>query len=278
MGGSDADGAGDILELVRGARAATRAELRDATGLSRMTVAQRVDALLEAGLLVEGPTRAATGGRRPRALRFHAEQAHVLVATVNTTHLRTALTDLDGRLLGDHHVDIDLTTGPERTLHGIEESARRLLANSVKERADEPVEEPAAGFAGIGISVPGPVDPRSGRLSQPPLMPGWDAYPISERLQDGFPGVPVLTANDADAAAAGEQARGFPRERALCLVKVDTGIGCGLVIDGHMYQGGTAAPATSGTSGSPTGPTRCAGAGAAAASRRSPAAVRSPGS
>ena len=60
---------------------------------------------------------------------------------------------------------------------------------------------------------------------------------MAEHLQAGLPGVPVLTANDADAAALGEYAAGFSHVRSLCLVKVSTGIGTGLVIDGRSYTG-----------------------------------------
>jgi predicted NBD/HSP70 family sugar kinase len=90
---------------------------------------------------------------------------------------------------------------------------------------------------GVGISVPGPIDPDSGRPSQPPIMPGWDAYPIADHVQAALPDVPVLTANDADAAAVGEHAAGHPGARTLCLVKVATGIGTGIVIDGRCYTG-----------------------------------------
>ncbi len=221
-------GPGDVLDLVRRGAATTRADIVDVTGLSRMTVAQRVDALLRAGLLMEGSPQAGGGGRRPRALQLNVGHTHVLVATVNTTHVRTAVTDLAGRLLADDHIDVALVSGPERTLEAIEESGRRLLA-----RTGLAVGE----LCGIGISVPGPVDPGSGRPSQPPMMPGWDAYPIAAHVAPAFPGVPVLTANDADAAALGEQALGHPGARALCLVKVDTGIGSGIVIDGRTYRG-----------------------------------------
>ena len=93
------------------------------------------------------------------------------------------------------------------------------------------------GLCGMGLSLPGPVDPDSRRPSQPPILPGWDAYPVAEHLQAGLPGVPVLTVNDADAAALGEYAAGFSHVRSLCLVKVSTGIGTGLVIDGRSYTG-----------------------------------------
>ena len=45
-------------------------------------------------------------------------------------------------------------------------------------------------LCGVGLSLPGPVDPESGRPSQPPILPGWDAYPVAEHLQAGLPGVP----------------------------------------------------------------------------------------
>lgn len=221
-------GPGDVLELIRRGEVRTRSEILEHTGLSRMTVSHRVDALLDAGLLLERPNPTATGGRRARTLQFNTAHARVAVATVNTTHLRTALTDLGGRVLDDDHLDIDLTTGPDPTLAAVARSWRDLLAGAGGGEGPP---------SGLGISLPGPVDPSTGRPSQPPLMPRWDAFPIAEHLGAAIPGVPVLCANDADAAAVGEHALGHPRARALCLVKVDTGIGSGIVIDGRPYPG-----------------------------------------
>jgi predicted NBD/HSP70 family sugar kinase len=67
-------------------------------------------------------------------------------------------------------------------------------------------------------------------------MPGWDAYPIIEHLQESFD-VPVFVENDADAMALGEQSVNYPESRSLCLVKVSTGIGTGMVINGAVYHG-----------------------------------------
>src|SRR5438046_112481 len=64
-------GPGDILDLIRHGRASTRGDVLEATGLSRMTVAQRLDALLGAAMIVEGDTTEATGGRRRRSLTFN---------------------------------------------------------------------------------------------------------------------------------------------------------------------------------------------------------------
>lgn len=220
-------GPGEVLNLIRSGRAATRGDVLEATGLSRMTVAQRIDALLRAGLVVEnGPDRA-TGGRRPMRLEFNSGHSFVLVATVDTRHTWTAVTDLEGKVLLEDRVDVAVADGPERTLQAITASARELM-----ERAGVT----PGSVSGFGISVPGPVDPETGRPSQPPIMPGWDAYPIPDHLGDEF-SVPVLVANDADAAALGEHSVGFPDSRALCLVKVSTGIGTGIIIDGKVYRG-----------------------------------------
>ena len=221
-------GPGDVLDLIRQGRASTRGEVLELTGLSRMTVAQRIDALLSERLIVEGPAGAATGGRRSKSLQFNAQYSRVLAATVDTTHTRVAVTDLSGQILADEHIDVAVESGPQQTLAAITSAASALL--------DKTDVDPAA-VCGLGISVPGPIDPQSGRPSQPPIMPGWDAYPIADHLQAALGLGPVLAANDADAAALGEHTVGHADARALCLVKVSTGIGTGIVIDGRIYRG-----------------------------------------
>lgn len=220
-------GPGDVLELIRGGRAQTRGDVLEVTGLSRMTVAAKIDALLDAGLLVENGTERARGGRPSRRLQFNTARATVVAAAVDTTHTTVALTDLAGRVRQEERIDVVVADGPDRTLNEIIDSARRLLADAGA---------PDDGIGGLGISVPGPVDPDTGRPSQPPIMPGWDAYPVPEHLRDAL-SVPVLVANDADAAALGEQRTAHPGSRSLCFLKVSSGIGTGIVIGGQVYQG-----------------------------------------
>ena len=109
------NGPGDILELIRHGRATTRGDVLELTGLSRMTVAQRLDALLGAGMVVEGETGEATGGRRRRSLAFNSAQSRVVAAAVDTTHTRIAVTDLGGTVLGDTEIDV---AGRGRTVGG----------------------------------------------------------------------------------------------------------------------------------------------------------------
>jgi predicted NBD/HSP70 family sugar kinase len=219
-------GPGGVLELIRSHGALTRGDVLDITGLSRMTVSTRVDALLEPGLIIERGTERVTGGRPSKRLEFNTSHATVVAASVDTTHSTVALTDLGGRVLAEERVDVAVADGPDQTLNAITERSRALISTTPG------VERVAA----IGISVPGPVDPDTGRPSQPPIMPGWDAYPIPEHLGEAL-GVPVLVANDADAAALGEQRAAHPASRSLCFIKVSSGIGTGIVIGGQVYRG-----------------------------------------
>jgi predicted NBD/HSP70 family sugar kinase len=219
-------GPGDVLQLVRGRVIGTRRDVQEITGLSRITVAQRVDTLLDAQLIRKAGDRA-TGGRRANTLEFNVDHSVLLVASVDTRHSRVAITRLDGRIIGAMQLTAPVVDGPERVLNRLIETFDGLLADNGVERGR---------VGGVGISIPGPVDPHSGRPSQPPIMPGWDAFPIIERVQECID-VPVFVENDADAMAFGEQATNYSSSPSLCLVKVSTGIGSGIIIDGHIYHG-----------------------------------------
>ena len=216
---------GDILNLIRTGAATTRGDLIEATGLSRMTVAQRLDPLLAQRLVVESGSSAAARGRPRKSLRFNTEHSLVAISAVDTTHTVVALTDLGGQILARTRIEPRVSQGPVHTLTVISEALTELLTPDLPP------------LAGIGVSVPGPVDPTTGRPSEPPIMPGWDAYPIAEHLQEHVAAVPVHTANDADAAALGEYVTGHQGCRSLVLVKVSTGIGTGIVLSGRRYVG-----------------------------------------
>lgn len=218
-------GPGEMLELVRREGPLTRSEIQARTGLSRMTVGQRLAPLLEDGLVRAAGNRGSTGGRRPESLEFNPERGVVLVAALETTRTRTALTDLAGRILVDEPLAVNVEQGPPATLDAIVVSAGRLLASG-RHRP----------LWGVGVALPGPVDPATARPSEPPIMPGWDAYPVAEHLEEAL-GAPVEVENDANAMALGEHAAHHPRCRSLVLVKVSTGIGAGLVLDGRVYRG-----------------------------------------
>jgi predicted NBD/HSP70 family sugar kinase len=216
--------AGELLQLVRTGQATTRKALLARSGLSRTTLTARLDRLEDAGLLVEGGQEDSTGGRPARQLRFDDRHAVVLAASVDTMHAEAALTDLAGRRLAHRAGDLRVADGPEPVLGRIAKWFEEMLAEG-----DRPV-------CGVGISVPGPVEPGRGRVTQPPIMPGWDGYPIDAHLEARFE-APVLVDNDANLMALGEHRARYPDTAALVVVKASTGIGAGLVIGGKVYRG-----------------------------------------
>ncbi|MFJ4684778.1 ROK family protein [Streptomyces sp. NPDC088789] len=230
--------AGDLLELVRSGRATTRGALQQVTGLSRATVGQRLDRLFRAGWLREGaggPVDSPLGGRPSITLEFDGGHAVVLAADLDTRHARVALLSLTGELLAETGGTLVVEDGPEAVLGELGGWFAELLR-----KADRRAEE----VCGIGLAVPGPVDSRTGRVVQPPIMPGWDGYDIRGRLARSFADhtgstlpVPVLVDNDANLMAYGEQRAGHLGCAAFVLVKVSTGIGAGVVVDGALFRG-----------------------------------------
>ena len=90
---------------------------------------------------------------------------------------------------------------------------------------------------GIGIGVPGPVEFAPGRPISPPIMPGWDGYPIRERFAERY-GAPVWVDNDVNMLALGEWRSGVaPGHDNVVVVKVGTGIGAGIISEGHLHRG-----------------------------------------
>ncbi|MEV3972477.1 ROK family protein [Streptomyces sp. NPDC050698] len=229
--------AGDLLELVRSRRAVTRGALQQATGLSRATVGQRLDRLFRAGWLREGaggPVDSPLGGRPSITLEFDDEHAVVLAADLDTRHARAAVLSLSGEILAEHSGILAVEDGPDLVLGELGRWSAELL---------EKTGRGAEAVCGIGLAVPGPVDTGTGRVVQPPIMPGWDGYDIRSRLaralgeHAGTAEVPVLVDNDANLMAYGEQRAGYPDCSAFVLVKVSTGIGAGVVVDGSVFRG-----------------------------------------
>ncbi len=219
--------AGALLRLIREGVAVTRADLARQTGLARSTVAQRVDALLALGLVYEAGGGASTGGRPATVLALNRDAGVVLVADLGATHARIALSDLDGTPLVERAADLDIAVGPDEALGWVAGVFNELLAEVGRSPDD---------VYGIGIGVPGPVEFSSGRPVNPPIMPGWDGFDIPEWWETRFR-APVLVDNDVNIMALGEHRMHWPETEHLLLIKVGTGIGCGIVADGHIHRG-----------------------------------------
>jgi predicted NBD/HSP70 family sugar kinase len=219
--------AGALLQLIREEVAVTRADLARMTGLARSTVAQRVDTLLARGLVQDTGGSVSTGGRPPAVLAFNPSAGVVLAGDLGATHARVAVCDLAGTPLAERAADVEIAQGPELVLDWLQERFAELL--------DE-VGWAATDVSGIGVGVPGPVEFDSGRPVNPPIMPGWDDFPIPEWFASRYSS-PVLVDNDVNIMARGEHRMHWRETEHFLLIKVGTGIGCGIVADGHIHRG-----------------------------------------
>ncbi len=219
--------AGELLSLIRDGAAVTRADLARHTGLARSTVAQRVEALLANDLILEAGGSESTGGRPPTVLAFNHQGGVVLVADLGATHARVAISDLAGTPLAERAGDMDIGLGPDHVLTWLSARFDELLQESAKSAAD---------VRGIGIGIPGPVEFDTGHPVNPPIMPGWDGFDIPGWFADDY-SAPVLVDNDVNIMARGEHWVHWRDTSHLLLVKVGTGIGCGIVAEGHIHRG-----------------------------------------
>lgn len=215
------------LALLRDGVPRTRAQIVELTGLSRTTVGARIETLLASGLV--GPEGAddSTGGRPPGRFAFRPAARLVLAVDLGATHAVVALTDLAGSVLDSRARRVPITDGPEAVLGWVLATGQELL---------DGLRRPAGDLAGVGIGVPGPVEHRSGTPISPPIMPGWDRYPVTRRVRQVFD-VPVLVDNDVNLLALAEYHAVWPDRDDLLFVKVATGIGAGLVSGGRLQRG-----------------------------------------
>ncbi|WP_406275810.1 ROK family transcriptional regulator [Actinacidiphila glaucinigra] len=216
-----------VLRLLRDAGPQSRAVLGDQVELSRSKLAVELDRLLETGLVVPDGLAASRGGRPSHNVRL-APSLRFLGVDIGATSVDVAVTNAELEVLGHRAAPYDVREGPVAVFEQVLAMAAELRDTGAAES-----------FDGAGIGVPGPVRFPDGVPVAPPIMPGWDGFPVREAMSQEL-GCPVLVDNDVNLMALGEQHAGVARSvRDFLFVKIGTGIGCGIVVGGQVYRGVT---------------------------------------
>lgn len=206
----------------------TRAQIARHLHFSRSAISEIVDNLVQCGLVREQEERASRAGRRPIGLEIDPSRGQVLGIDVGATHLLIVLADLASRPLAEIRIPFDVKAGPDAALREI----RGLAGDVLREAGSE-----WGRVLAIGVGVPGPVVSQEGMVVAPPIMPGWHQFPIRLRLEELFH-QPVIVHNDANLGALGEWTFGAGRRRPnLVFMKVGTGIGLGMILNGQLHEG-----------------------------------------
>jgi N-acetylglucosamine repressor len=211
-----------VLNYVREKEPISRAEISQETALQRSTISLIVDELKTRGLIYEIGGES-TGGRPPTLLRLRASACMAIGIDVGTAQTTMAVANLVGQVIDKEVFDTD--PDAMATFRRVASVVQRFI------RTHKNIE-------GIGVSVPGLVDPETGTALFIPHFK-WRNWPLASDLHNAT-GLPVIVDNDANAAALAELWLGRPEIRDVrdfVLVLVEEGLGTGIIFDGQVYQG-----------------------------------------
>ncbi|MFB9956234.1 ROK family transcriptional regulator [Cellulomonas denverensis] len=215
-----------IVSAVQQRGSLTQVELAGVTGLSPATVSNIVKELTSAGVL--NTSSSIRSGRRAQQVTLARNLGLVAGVHFGSRSLRVAIADAGQQILAEQRMPLP----PEhRADAGLERAA--LLIAELVESLDAALPELMA----IGVGVPAPVDPATGRIVSAGVLRGWDGVSVSEVLERRL-GAPVYVDNDANLGALAELRQGAAVGRQhVVYLKVSHGVGAGLVVGGRLVHG-----------------------------------------
>jgi len=220
-----------LLQTLRLVGEADRATLARMTGVSRVTVSGLLGEAIARGHVVESRARgAAPAGRRgrPAMLRLDPRAGVVVGVDLGHSHVGVVLADLEATVVGERRVVFDVDAAPDAAL-GV---AVGLVDELVQSLGID-----SGRLIGVGLGVPRPVVRGTGTSPSRPVPLAWAGASPGEELSRRL-GLPVRVENDANVGALGELFRGAARgARDVVYLKLSTGVGAGLLLDGSLYTG-----------------------------------------
>lgn len=220
-----------VLDLIRFTpEGISRAGIAKEIGLSRAAVSMIVNDLIATGIIRDAELRTKTSGRPRTLLEVDPKAGYIAGIDMGASHMRIVITNFGADVIVEREIPFDIANGPDFCVAQANDLLESLLAE---------IGLSMAHLSAVGIGVPGPIASNAGMVIAPPIMPGWDRFPIRDTLENLWRR-PVSVNNDAELGALGEWAYGAGRgARDLAYIKVGTGIGAGLLIDGRIYRGST---------------------------------------
>jgi len=218
-----------VLHYLRKHGKASKAEIAQATSLSFTAIKNIMGELMGCGLLDVVGYDESSGGRKPLLYKLKRDRYFSLGVHLSVSHLQIALLDLEGTPCAYDRFDMDRDA---------------LQSGEIAGRLISCIQASIGGFGlardkllGVGLAVPGPLDPSAGVILAPPNMKGLHEVPIKKMMQEQL-GIETHVEKDANLIALGElwQGAGQGRRNVLYL-DADEGIGSGIVIDGQLYYG-----------------------------------------
>jgi len=205
---------------------ATQAELARQTGLSTATVSNIVKIMQDSGLAFTEPTT--SSGRRALNVRLNSNGAVAVGIDFGRRHLRVVLASLSYHVIAEESVMLPLGHQSAEGIQAAVVLLEKLLRESGVDRS---------AVVGAGVGIPGPIDRRTGTVAQGAILPEWVGINILQHLEDTLK-FPVYIDNDANLGAWSEVTWGpHTGVSNLMFLKIGSGIGAGLILNGAPYYG-----------------------------------------
>ncbi|MEW9872500.1 ROK family transcriptional regulator [Arthrobacter sp. HS15c] len=214
-----------IIETLMGGPA-TQAELSRQTGLSTATVSNIVKIMQDSGLASTEPIT--SSGRRALNVRLNSNGAVAVGIDFGRRHLRVVLASLSYHVIAEESVMLPLGHQSEEGIQAAVVLLEKLLRESGVDRS---------AVVGAGVGIPGPIDRRTGTVAQGAILPEWVGINILQHLEETLK-FPVYIDNDANLGAWSEVTWGpHTGVSNLMFLKIGSGIGAGLILNGAPYYG-----------------------------------------
>jgi glucokinase len=218
----------DLLRLLRRHSPCSRADLVRFSGLTAPTVSAGISRLQRRGLVTTLGNASSNGGRPPGLLEFNARHGYVVGVDIGASHVRIAMADLNGTVIGRGTSALRAEQSPKAVTDLIAAGVTRICQQQ---------KVPIKKILQAAVGSPGITDVAAGRVLSAPSLTGWQDVPLRDLLQDKMR-IATTIENDVNLGALGEAWRGAARNVAnFIFLSVGSGVGAGVVVNGILHHG-----------------------------------------
>lgn len=217
-----------VLQCIRENNTFSRADISKKLHISKPTVSNLVEELLEEGWIfeIESEMASSLGGRKPFQLIFNKEAHYIIGVDLGGSLVELAIINLDGEII--IHKSLN-------TQQYLEQGLVKVIVNHIQEMIDMASINPEQIMA-IGVGAPGITDVENGIVIEAPSL-GWINYPLKSEFEK-YLSFPTYVDNDVNVAVLGEQWKGGAQDKEnVILMTLGTGVGCGIIVNGELYHG-----------------------------------------